>query len=276
MMAFLLPSPLAFAQQQTVSLTPEEQTIQDKTIQTQQLSTVSLLQVTGSGSAFISRWSPVEWVEPYSISVIFVDCLPGEFPVLAQQILQSSDLDILQSFAVATNPNYASWIMVIEKTNEDVRYSASAGVLCLVGSNVQHIGILSNPVILAQINEIAQHFIAIQNNQIVNLDYVVNVRQQLIQNAIQIVNITGNNNTVSQVINQSANLILAADGTNIDQIINQTAVQAGIISPEQAGNTTTTAEEQQPQEQQQQGVYSRTSLVTPLFPHPNLWIKYQK
>ena len=109
MAGYLLSSPLSFAQQETQSLTPEEQAIQDRTIQTQQLTTASLLQVAG-GSSFVSRWSPVEWIEPNSISVLFVDCMPGEFPVLSQQILQSSDLNVLQSFGFAINPNYPTRI----------------------------------------------------------------------------------------------------------------------------------------------------------------------
>jgi hypothetical protein len=73
----------------------------------------------------------------------------------------------------------------------------------------------------------------VENNEIVNLNNIVNIRQQIIQNAMQILSITGNNNTVNQVIEQAATQIAnvnATTPTEIQQIIDQNAEQQGVIS----------------------------------------------
>src|SRR5215211_6659011 len=83
------------------------------------------------------------------------------------------------------------------------------------------------------IKNIIKNFIRVENNEIVNLNNIINIRQQIIQNAMQILSITGNNNTVSQVINQAATQIAnvnATTPTEIQQIIDQNAQQQGVIS----------------------------------------------
>src|ERR671914_372067 len=71
------------------------------------------------------------------------------------------------------------------------------------------------------------------SNQFVNLNNIINIRQQIVQNAIQVLTITGNNNTVNQVINQAATQITnvnATSPTEIEEIIDQSAQQQGVIS----------------------------------------------
>src|SRR5918992_424450 len=71
------------------------------------------------------------------------------------------------------------------------------------------------------------------SSQFVNLNNIINIRQQIVQNAIQVLTITGNNNTVNQVINQAATQITnvnATSPTEIQEIIDQSAQQQGVIS----------------------------------------------
>jgi hypothetical protein len=116
--------------------------------------------------------------------------------------------------------------MIVENLNENERLPASVGVICVSEGDVDGpASVILQPRVKQQINNIIQQFIRIENNQIVNLQQIFNIKQQITQNAIQIA-IGGGN--VTQIINQSASQIVAANGTNIGQIINQTANQVAI------------------------------------------------
>lgn len=116
-------------------------------------------------------------VEPDDSTVIFVDCLPGEFPVSSQQILSSSDLHIGQSFAVGIGNDFLSWLAVVENTDDNTRQAASLGVICAGDGNENTV--LSNPIIKQRINNVVKQHINIENNQIVNLDQVIKIKQNV-------------------------------------------------------------------------------------------------
>ena len=54
-----------------------------------------------NGIVYTPRWSDPVGVQPTSLSVLFVNCLPGEFADSAQQILGSRDVEVLESYSLA-------------------------------------------------------------------------------------------------------------------------------------------------------------------------------
>src|SRR5215211_7342792 len=117
-----------------------------------------------------------------------------------------------------------SWLAVVENTHGTEDKAASIGVICASENggddddNDGNIDVSTKTTI---------------KNIIKNFINIINIRQQIIQNAMQILSITGNNNTVSQVINQAATQIAnvnATTPTEIQQIIDQNAQQQGVIS----------------------------------------------
>ena len=180
-------SPLAFAQTATATeLTPREQTQQNQIIETQQTATNSLNAAeTGLTTSFTSRWSELNWIEPDTTTVIFVDCLPGEFPVLSQFILSSSDLVVTQSFAIGMGNDFLSWVAVVRNIDENTRHAATLGVIC-AGEGNQN-SVLANPTVTNEINNVVKQHVNIENNQIVNLNQIIKIKQ----NVTQIANQTG-------------------------------------------------------------------------------------
>ena len=170
--------------------------------------------------------------------VLFANCETGEFAVSGQHIFTSAELEALQSFSIGLPDNLMSWLIVVENEGTELA-PASVGVICTDESGAVDDGVDLDISTKTSINNVVNQFIRVAGGQIINLGQIINIYQNITQVAYQYVNITGKNNTVNQIINQSASQIVAANGTNIGQIINQTAVQAGIITPEQAGNTTT-------------------------------------
>jgi hypothetical protein len=231
--SILIGSPFVMASQQQAGLTQAEQEEENRMLSTQALTTQYLdngdKQI--DGVIFTPRWSDVVFVEPSSVSVLFADCLPGEFAVSAQQMLGGSQLggfglNVLESYALALPNDYMVWFMVVENVNDNERLPASAGVICVSDRDIDTENsattIISNPVFKQQVNNIIKQFIKIENKQIINLQQIINIKQQITQTAIQIA-IGGGN--VTQIINQSASQIVASNGTNINQILNQTASQ---------------------------------------------------
>ena len=223
----LVGSPYAMASSQQ-QLTQQEQEQQNRMLSVQTLTTQYLdngdKQV--DGIIFTPRWGSVVFVEPESVSVIFANCLPGEFAVSSQQILAGSDLNVLESYGLAMPNDFMVWLMVVENLNQTDRLPASAGVMCASDRDVDETNpastVILNPQYKQTVNNIINQVIKIENKQIVNLQQITNIYQQITQNAIQIA-IGGGN--VTQIINQSASQIVASNGTNINQIINQTASQ---------------------------------------------------
>src|SRR5829696_6216862 len=238
----LFVGPLATVQQtasSTTALTDEEEDV----LETQDTATENLTEEDRdvNGIEFTPRWGDISTLEPDSIDVLFADCLEDEFAVSSQFVFETSDVIASQSFPVAfeddDDETAMSWLAVVENTHGTEDKAASIGVICASENggddddddNDGNIDVSTK----TTIKNIIKNFIKVENNEIVNLNNIINIRQQIIQNAMQILSVTGNNNTVSQVINQAATQIAnvnATTPTEIQQIIDQNAQQQGVIS----------------------------------------------
>ena len=226
----------------TTTLTPEEEDVEE----TQETATENLTEEDRdvNGIEFTPRWGAISTLEPDSIDVLFADCLDDEFAVSSQFVFETSDIIASQSFPVAfeddDDETAMTWIAVVENTHSTDEKAASIGVICASendGDDDEDYDIDYST--KTTINNIVKNFIRVENNQIVNLNNIINIRQQIVQNAIQVLTITGNNNTVNQVINQAATQIAnvnATSPTEIQEIIDQSAQQQGVIS--ETGNET--------------------------------------
>src|SRR5919107_1895515 len=215
----LFVGPLATVQQtasSTTALTDEEEDV----LETQDTATENLTEEDRdvNGIEFTPRWGDISTLEPDSIDVLFADCLEDEFAVSSQFVFETSDVIASQSFPVAfegdDDETAMSWLAVVENTHGTEDKAASIGVICASENGGDDD----------------------DNNGDIDVSTkttIINIRQQIIQNAMQILSITGNNNTVSQVINQAATQIAnvnATTPTEIQQIIDQNAQQEGVIS----------------------------------------------
>src|SRR5829696_9580295 len=235
----LFVGPLATVQQtasSTTALTDEEEDV----LETQDTATENLTEEDRdvNGIEFTPRWGDISTLEPDSIDVLFADCLEDEFAVSSQFVFETSDVIASQSFPVAfeedDDETAMSWLAVVENTHGTEDKAASIGVICASENDGDDddnddIDVSTK----TTIKNIIKNFIRVENNEIVNLNNIINIRQQIIQNAMQILSVTGNNNTVSQVINQAATQIAnvnATTPTEIQQIIDQNAQQQGVIS----------------------------------------------
>jgi hypothetical protein len=238
----LFAGPLATVQQTaaTTTLTAGEQSVLDT--QDFALENVTEEDRDVNGIEFTPRWGAISTLEPNEPSVLFADCFEDEFAVSAQFLFETSDVLAWQSFPIASaTDDLMTWIAVVENTDSSNNRAAAIGVICAGENDGDDDDDLSQTT-KTTINNIVQQTVRIENNQIVNLNQVVNIHQQITQNAIQIVQITGNNNVVNQVINQSASQIVNQNTTaptDIQQIIDQNAVQQGVIGGGGAGGNAT-------------------------------------
>jgi hypothetical protein len=222
----------------TTTLTPEEEDVEE----TQETATENLTEEDRdvNGIEFTPRWGAISTIEPDSIDVLFADCLEDEFAVSNQFVFETSDIIASQSFPVAFEDDddviAMTWIAVVENTHSSDDKAASIGVICASENDDgddDDYDYNIDASTKTTINNIVKNFIRVENNQIVNLNNIINIRQEIVQNAIQILSITGNNNTVNQVINQAATQIAnvnATTPTEIQEIIDQNAQQQGVIS----------------------------------------------
>src|ERR687892_371793 len=222
----------------TTTLTPEEEDVEE----TQETATENLTEEDRdvNGIEFTPRWGAISTIEPDSIDVLFADCLEDEFAVSNQFVFETSDIIASQSFPVAFEDDddviAMTWIAVVENTHSTDDKAASIGVICASENDDDDDDDDDVDIDFSTkttINNVVKNFIRVENNQIVNLNNIINIRQEIVQNAIQILSITGNNNTVNQVINQAATQIAnvnATTPTEIQEIIDQNAQQQGVIS----------------------------------------------
>src|SRR5829696_2916023 len=225
----LVAGPLATA---TTTTTTEE----EKIVETQDVSTDNLSESDRdvNGIEFTPRWGAVSTIEPNAIAVLFANCLDDEFAVSSMSVFETSDIIPSQSFPVALPDNTMTWVAVVQNTDTDDARVDSIGVICADendgdGGGGRNLDITTKNTIQNTVKNI----INVQNNQIVNLQNVVNVYQQITNYAVQIASITGNNNTVNQVLGQAATQIVNANATSptqINQIVNQAAEQQGVIT----------------------------------------------
>src|ERR671922_557302 len=173
----LFAAPSAMAQQ--IPLTPQELEQQNRLQNVIAATTRNLEQGQKqvNGIVYTPRWSspnPVVWVEPETLSILFVYCLPGEFADSGQEILGGSDLEVLESYSLAVTNDFMVWFMVVENENENIRLPAAVGVICASDANDAEARVL-NPQEQQEINNIIQQFITIQNTQITNIENVINI-----------------------------------------------------------------------------------------------------
>src|SRR5215204_2874227 len=174
MVAGFFAAPSAMAQQ--IPLTQEELDQQNR-LQNEIANTTRNLengQKQINGVVYTPRWSNLVWVQPDSLSILFVYCLPGEFADSGQEILGGSELEVLESYSLAVTNDLMVWFMVVENENENVRLAAAVGAICASDANDAETRVLS-PQEQQDINNIIQQFITIQNTQITNIDQVINI-----------------------------------------------------------------------------------------------------
>jgi hypothetical protein len=187
-----------------------------------------------NGIEFTPRWGAVSTLQPNQVEPLFAACLEDEFAVSLMYIFQTPDIIAYQSFSVALPDNSMLWLAVVKNTDTNNAGAASIGVICADendggGGGRDNLDITTKTIIQNTVKNI----INVQNNQIVNLKNVVNVYQQITNYAVQIASITGNNNTVNQVLRQASEQIVNANATapaQINQIITQEAEQQGVIT----------------------------------------------
>jgi hypothetical protein len=176
----LFTAPSAIAQQITATtippLTPEEQQQQNRLQNTIAATTRNLAQgqKETDGVVYTPRWSDPVLVEADSLSILFVYCLPGEFADSGQEILGGSQLEVLESYALAVTNDLTGWLMVVENENQTNRLPAAAGVICASDLNDAETRVLS-PQEETVINNIIQQFIIIRTTQITNITQVINI-----------------------------------------------------------------------------------------------------
>jgi PKD repeat protein len=182
---FAAPSS-TMAQQQTTTttvaptttppLTPEEQQQQERLQNTIAATTRNLVQGQKQvdGVVYTPRWSSPVWVEPNSLSLLFVYCLPGEFADSGQEILGGSELEVLESYSLAVTNDLTGWLMVVENENQTDRLPAAVGVICTSDLNDAETRVLS-PQEQTEINNIIQQFITIRNTVINNVTQIINI-----------------------------------------------------------------------------------------------------
>jgi transcriptional regulator CtsR len=230
--AILFAGPFQTATATGLTTTTQEQ----KIIETQDSATDQLSESDRdvNGIEFTPRWGAPSTIQPNTVTVLFAECLKDEFAVSSMFISETSDIAASQSFPVALPDNSMVWLSVVKNTDTNEARAASVGVICADENNGRGEGNVNLDINTKTIiQNTIKNIINVQNNQITNLVNVVNVYQQITNNAIQILSATGNNNTVNQVISQSAAEIANQNATapaQINQIIKQNAEQQGVIT----------------------------------------------
>ena len=229
---FLFAGSLTTVQQTAATtLTEQEQDLLDT--QDESIDNLSESDRDVNGIEFTPRWGAVATLQPNQLKVLFADCLEDEFAVSYMYMFESPEVVAFQSFPWAFPDDHMSWIAVVKNTDTDNANVASIGVICADENRGREDDVNIDIRIKNTIQNTVNNFITVQNNQITNLNTAINVYNTINQNAYQVAVITGNNNTVSQVVDQSAQQILNANTTNlasIQQDIDQSATQAGVIS----------------------------------------------
>jgi hypothetical protein len=219
---------------------------------------------------FTPRWSEVESVAPKRIGVFFADCRPGEFPMSGQQILQSSQLRVIESYAVAMPDDFMSWVFAIKNNDDDKRKFLAVGAICAGESGVEP----REPVVSSQeVNNIINNIVVIEEGDVVqnvdiDIDMKVNqaveIRQTVNQIAVQVNNNGGN---AQLVVNQIAQL---ATGDDIEQKakVQQFLEQADPESPQFEETVQSLTRQSQQLQQQGPNANATGANATLVLPEP--------
>src|SRR5215203_3517865 len=157
-------------------LTPEEQRQQDRFVRITAAITQNLEQGQKqiNGIVYSPRWSEPVWVQPNSLSLLFVYCLPGEYAESGQEILGGSELEVLESYSLAVTADLTGWLMVVENERQTDRLPAAVGVICSSDANDPEARILSQQE-QVEINNIIRQFITVRNTVINNVTQIINI-----------------------------------------------------------------------------------------------------
>src|SRR5215203_2685711 len=157
-------------------LTPQEQQQQDRLQSIIAATTRNLIQGQKQidGLVYTPRYSNPVWVEPDSLSIVFVYCLPGEFADSGQHVLGGSELEVLESYALAVTSDLTGWLIVVENENENARLPAAVGVICSSDANDPEARTLSQQE-QVEINNIIKQFITVRNTVINNVTQIINI-----------------------------------------------------------------------------------------------------
>jgi hypothetical protein len=160
----------------TSPLTPEELREQNRLQNVTDAITRNLQQgeMQVNGVVYTPRWANPVRVEPNSLSVLFVYCLPGEFADSGQEILGGSELEVLESYSLAVTADLTGWLMIVENENETARLPVAVGVICASDANDPQTRILSQQEQI-EINNIIRQFITIRNTVINNITQIINI-----------------------------------------------------------------------------------------------------
>jgi hypothetical protein len=160
----------------TPPLTPEEQRQQDRLQSIMAATTRNLIQGQKQidGLVYTPRYSNPVWVEPDSLSILFVYCLPGEFADSGQHVLGGSELEVLESYSLAVTNDLTGWLIVVENENENARLPAAVGAICSSDANDPEARILSQQEQI-EINNIIRQFITVRNTVINNVTQIINI-----------------------------------------------------------------------------------------------------
>ena len=160
----------------TAPLTPEEQRDQARLQRTTAAITQNLEQGQKqiNGIVYTPRWSEPVWVQPNSLSMLFVYCLPGEFAESGQEILGGSELEVLESYSLAVTADLTGWLLIVENEHETDRLPAAVGVICSSDANDPETRVLS-PQEQIEINNIIRQFITVRNTVINNITQIINI-----------------------------------------------------------------------------------------------------
>ena len=160
----------------TAPLAPEEQLEQARLQRVTTAITQNLEQGQKqiNGIVYTPRWSEPVWVQPNSLSLLFVYCLPGEFAESGQEILGGSELEVLESYSLAVTADLTGWLMVVQNKHETDRLPAAVGVICASDADDPETRIISQQE-QVEINNIIKQFITIRNTVINNITQIINI-----------------------------------------------------------------------------------------------------
>ena len=232
------------------------------------------------GMFYTLRWAPPTVIPANSPGVVFADCLPGEYPISPTWYLGAGRVAINGSFPALGNPSTPgaplSWLAIVYNFGFEPQ-AIGFGVQCVSAQDLS--GASSNVILIPGVSSTIQNVVNkfVLNQQtfnIYNLQQVINLRQTLVQNAIQIAIVSGNNNTVQQSINQTASQILNANitsPTQAQQIANQNSNTTLAASPSTATTTTTTnGNNNNANTTEQQNGPILNNSITPSPPNPRV------
>ena len=160
------------------------------------------------GLNFEQLWSDVEWIGSASYSIIFTDCLPGDYAISSMSNVYSSGLTILESYPIVLPGDLMSSIFLVQSADDCERLPTAGGVICISEEDAEEdtssVRILLRPEIEQEINNIVKQIIIVDDRDI-DIRQIVNVKQVLTNILVQVAQAGRNvNHTINQIARQVA------------------------------------------------------------------------